>query len=359
MPELADKEIISNDSKEHTENKILEGNDHEPMVEVATPSSCVIDDAKMLTPKRSRALVKPTTLFESDTETEDVVQNATGKFETKDRFFALSEDTEEYDLEEKQEYVGEVCMNKDSIERERPSEIAVHEMTEEQISALSKNDDKVASEAFSEHREIAPCVKMDIEETESEMTELEMADVPETEKQESEKMTKPENQEISVNLIIETKEQQNSNHEVLIEDVPTTEDLKENQEIFIDDVEELKQEIQGIPTEYVHELENEEIRIGCVAMAENPIQKSRETSVENMTENETPVNQETSVEGNVTNEVTTDPYVKTINNLLTLKSQQELVELPLDLLLSCQEQLMTILSNTTTAIRLKCDQSRK
>ena len=363
LPALADKEAICDDTEEHPENKVLERNDQEPMVEVATPSSSVIDDAKMLTPKRSRALVKPTTLFESDTETGDVVQNATGKFETKEILFELSEDTEEYDMEEKQEYVGEVCINKDSIESERPSETAVHEMTEEQTSALNQNGDElasvVASEAFSQHQEIAPCVKMDIEENESEMTEHEMADVRETEKQESEKMAKPENQEVSVNLIVETKEQQNSNHQILTEDVPAAKELKENQEIFIDDVAELKQEIQEISCEYVHGLENEEIPIGCVPMAENPKHESRETSVENITENETSVNQEAPVEEIVINEVTTDPYVKIINNLLTLKSQQELAELPLDLLLSCQEQLMTILSNTTTAIRLKCEQSRK
>jgi hypothetical protein len=186
-----------------------------------------------------------------------------------------------------------------------------------------------------------------------------MADVSQTEeikRRENEEMAKPENQEISGNVMIETKEPKNSNYET--EDVTVIEDLKqESHEMLIDDVGKLQQELKKIPAEY--ELENQEISV--VSLPEKPEQESPKT-VENIVENEIPVIKDlkpAKQEESITNEVATDPYVKTINDLLTLKSQQELAKLPLDLLLSCQEQLMTILSNTTTAIRLKCESSQK
>ena len=382
MPKLPDKEKISDDTKEHPNGETSEENDPEPVTAVATPSSSVTS-GKMRTPKRSRALVKPTTLFESDSWTETVVQTATDKSlaaeqseknniikesEIREKLLELSEDQQnakECDMEEKQVCASELCMNEESTEKNLPHETTVDtvpEMTVEMTPVLNENSDDefvLANEVFSENRETPSCVKIDVEETEWEMAGFEMADVSQTEeikRRENEEMAKPENQEISGNVMIETKEPKNSNYET--EDVTVIEDLKqESHEMLIDDVGKLQQEIKKIPAEY--ELENQEISV--VSLPEKPEQESPKT-VENIVENEIPVIKDlkpAKQEESITNEVATDPYVKTINDLLTLKSQQELAKLPLDLLLSCQEQLMTILSNTTTAIRLKCESSQK
>ena len=376
------------------------------MTVVATPSSSVSDTSKMLTPKRCRALAKPTTLFESDTETEEVFENTAGKLlaakqsenqdgieesETRDKLLGLSENRQNIKedaigfTEEKQDHVPESSMNKERLETEIPCEKAVdtvQEINEQQPPTLSKTGvDHVVpdSEASSEHRAIAQCVNMDVEDTEFEMT---VEDVPETEelKQENPEIPKPE-KEIPIYIVPETEEPRHENHDMLAENVPATEERKEeNQVMIIDDVpmvDEPKQEVQEIPVEYIPatekpELENREIPVRCVPMAEEPKEESSETFVEDITVTEAPeneekptneelkqVNQDIPVEESGAKEDATDPYVKTINKLLTLKSQQELTELPLDLLLSCQEQLMTIMSNTTTAIRLKCEPSRK
>jgi hypothetical protein len=384
LPKLPDKEKISDDTKEHPNGETSEENDPEPVTAVATPSSSVTS-GKMRTPKRSRALVKPTTLFESDSWTETVVQTTTDKSlaaeqseknniikesEIREKLLELSEDQQnakERDMEKKQVCASELCMNEESTEKKLPYETTVDTVSEMTVEmtvemAVNENSDDefvLANEVFSENRETPSCVKIDVEETEWEMTGFEMADVSETEelkRGENEEMAKPENEEISGNVMIETKEPKNSNYET--EDVTVIEDLKqESHEMLIDDVDKLQQELKKIPAEY--ELENREIPVVC--LPEKPEQESPKT-VENIVENEIPVIKDlkpAKQEESITNEVATDPYVKTINDLLTLKSQQELAKLPLDLLLSCQEQLMTILSNTTTAIRLKCESSQK
>ncbi|CAB3983805.1 telomere-associated RIF1 isoform X2 [Paramuricea clavata] len=379
LPELANKEITCDNTKEPTcGNNTPDLSDKELMMALATPSSSVTDSGKMLTPKRSRALVKPTTLFESDTE--DLVQNKTDKLfaselsenqdvikesETRDKLHELSEnrqdikENETSSSEKKQDYIAESTMIEEKMIEEKPP-------------VLSNNvDNEVVpdSEAWSEHRAI------ETGETGFEMT---VADVPDTgePKQENLEIAKPKNQEIPVYEVPETED---GTQQMLAEDVPATDALKqESQEMVIDDVPE--REIHETPVEYVPvtekpEVKNQEIPVCDVPMAEESKQESQETVVEDMPKAPEQENQEMLIEDapeelktenqkipleeGVAVEDTINPYVQTIEDLLTLKSQQELSKLPLDLLLSCQEQLMTILSNTTTAIRLKCEPSRK
>lgn len=372
LPELANKEVTCDNTKEPTcGNNTPDLSDKELMMALATPSSSVSDSSKMLTPKRSRALVKPTTLFESDTE--HLVQNKTDKLftgelsenqdvikesETRDKLHELSEnrqdikENETSSSEKKQDYITESTMIEEKMIEEKPPPV------------LSNNvDNEVVpdSEAWSEHRAI------EIGETGFEMT---VADAPDTEepKQENQEIAKSKNQEIPDYEVPETEEP--------TQQMPATDELKqESQEMVIDDVPEREIPVEYVPATEKPEVKNLEIPVCDVPMAEESKQESQETVVEDMPKapeqenQEMPIedvpeelkteNQKIRLEEGVAVEDAIDPYVQTIKDLLTLKSQQELSKLPLDLLLSCQEQLMTILSNTTTAIRLKCEPSRK
>ncbi len=150
--EFAKKDTTSDNTEGLTsKNNTPDLGDKEPMTAVATPSSSVSDTSKMLTPKRSRALAKPTTLFDSDTETEEVFENKRGKLlaaeqsenqdgieesETRDKLLELSENRQNIKenaigfTEEKQVYVPESSVNRERIETEIPCEKTVDTVQE-------------------------------------------------------------------------------------------------------------------------------------------------------------------------------------------------------------------------------------
>ena len=368
LGELGGNEATSGNTSEHADvNNTPNFSNKEPVITIATPSTSVIDSNKMLTPKRSRALVKPTTLFENGTETDEnkidqlintktsANQDVAKESKTTDCFLELPENSpnieenESISTEEKQNHVTKSCVDEERIDDESVCNTvdSVQETSEEKSSASSNNlDNDVAG---CEHIAVESCAEMDFEDAGFEKT---FVDLPE-----NQKIEKPD---IPVYDVPETE---GPEHESI--DVCATEKSKqENLEMIIDDVcktSKLRQENQEMQVECVsvtEELENPEITVTEQGEQENC--ENSETLVEVVPVPETS-EQEASdlpVEENVAVEDTTDSYVKIINDLLTLKSHQELAELPLDTLFLCHEQLMTILSNTTAAIRLKCTPSR-
>lgn len=379
LHELEEKKETYDNTEEYANaNNTPNLSKKEPIITVATPSTSVIDSSKMLTPKRSRALVKPTTLFESGIEngenkmdkllTAETSSNQGVSTESKTPTDCLCElsknaqivaENDNSSTEEKKDHETKSCINEEKMENGILCDTvldSVQEMSEETTSALTINlDDNVIVE--SEPTAIYTCKEMDVEETGCEKT---FVNLPETEKlkQDNEKMEKPEKTNIPVYDVPETEDPE---HESL---AFSSEKMKhENREMIIDDMckaGELKKENQEV--ECVSE--TEEIVNSEISMNKETEPETCETPAEVMSAPETFEQgaQNVSVE-DVAVEDTIDPYVKVINNLtlnnLTLKSHQELAELPLDTLWLCQEQLMTILSNTTAAIRLKCAPSRK
>lgn len=374
LDELGGKEPTCGNTSELANMNNTNLSNKEPMLTVATPSTSVVDSSKMLTPKRSRALVKPTTLFDSGTETDEnkidqlitretsANQDVTKETKTIDCLLELSgnpqnEENESISTEEKQDHITKSCMDEENIEDESVCNTvdSVQEMSEEKSCASSKNLDNDVV-AGSEHIAVDSCTEMDFEEFGFEKT---FVDLPETEKlkEENQKMEKPG---IAVYDVPETEGPEHEGPD----DCATEKLEQENQEMTIDDVckaSELRQENQEIQIECVpetEELENPEISMTEEGEQENC--ENSETLVEVVPVPETSKQepQDVPVEENMAVEDTSDSYAKVINDLLTLKSDQELTELPLDTLFLCQEQLMTILSSTTAAIRLKCAQNR-
>ena len=380
LHELEEQKETYDNTEEHANaNNTPNLSNKEQMITVATPLTSVIDCSKMLTPKRSRALVKPTTLFESDIEndenkmdklfTTETSSNQGFSTESKAPTDCLCElsknaqnvaENENSSTEEKQDHKTKSCMNEEKMENGILCNTvldSVQEISEDTTSALTTNlEDNIVVE--SEPIAIETCKEMDIEETGYEKT---FVNLPETEKlkQDNQKMEKPEKTNTSVYEVPETEDPEHESRAFSSEKIK-----HENREMIIDDMckaGELNQQNQEVECAS----ETEELVNSEISMNKETEPETCETLAEVMSAPETfeQEAQNVSVEEDVAVEGTIHPYVKVINSLtlnnLTLKSHQELAELPLDSLWLCQEQLMTILSNTTAAIRLKCAPSRK
>lgn len=364
-PELVDNKtpsVATSAEEKICKNNTPDLNEEELVIAAATPSSFVSTavSGKMLTPKRSRFMVKPTTLFECDTETESVIETdflVSGEVSKKQDVQNLRE--LETNSTETKRYGTEFNVNEEKRQKEddESTDITVADMTEEKISSHSEN---VESEIVhqSEQPDVSSAV-VNVEVT------YEMLDVDlhtgEQLKQENQKICaevaptyqEPEhkNQEIAVELFKE--ELMGKNQDMPANDVHTVERLKlENQKMVLEDLPAMDDLKQVADREIsVKDMRNtEERERGNPEMLAEDASTTEELKYED---------QEEAIENSAPEEDNIYPYLKEVNDLLTLHSQKELTELPLNILLLCQEQLMTILSNTTTAIRLKCEPTRK
>ena len=365
--DTADKSLCLNNTPDRSET--------DPVIK--TPSNSSTESGKMITPKRCRALVKPTTLFDSDAEenrTDALTisevtdkENITKENESEEKLLELCEEqqnikqTNLYFTEKTKEYVTQSGVNRTKIEEESSCKAtagSIPKISDNQPPSVNYQpcvlNKPVDSDVINGHPAVEQCVKMDFEET-----GLEVIHIAETEesKQENRETRKPEIDEMSVYDEPEPAEDKIKDQEAPTDDMSITEKSKqEHQEIVISD---------AMPVEYSPTLENSKIEHQEIFLRDVPMTAGEEKAgsekkiVDDVLKTDTLKQDDcnVSVEETFSTENTIDPYLKTLNGLL--KSQEELTELPLDVLFSCHRTLMTILSNTTTAIQLKCETSQK
>lgn len=389
IAEIADNQTKLNDTEELVpENNSPELKNKNPAVTVATPSSSVSIFGKMQTPRRSRALVKPTTLFESDSEKRDVDENKIAELSVNIDVISESGNTEGENqstetpenrenssenknilAEAKQDYASNNFVNKDETPHQ-PAFYSVGESIAVTSSALTDNNStEIVREdkASSEHPTNKPCVA-DVKNAASHAT----IDTK-VERKASASMTA--NIEIRANKDFHAKEPTLEDEEMLSQVFPAADHLKrDSQDIVVDDVLVIDPSKQESDDECDPHAKRKIILAGDVPMSEELKQKrlTEEGKAQTLaTEPEkleilvTDVSGEwekekkkTSLERSVEEKGTVDLYVKTLNSLLSFKLQQDLGKLPLEILLQTQEQLMALLSKTTAAIRLKCEDNK-